>query len=98
MKKIIFAMLTVSCSLFYYSSNAQYCGNSVPSVCTPNPNQGPGFENPDSIPCVVRGQATSTTISFKMYTIFNFLGSQVVDSIQFLGIDNLPCGLCWATN
>jgi hypothetical protein len=30
--------------------------------------------------------------------MFNYLGSQEVDSIVFMGITNLPCGICWATN
>jgi hypothetical protein len=33
-----------------------------------------------------------------MFDQFNFQGQQTVDSMEFVSIGNLPCGLCWAVN
>jgi hypothetical protein len=97
MKKSIFTLLAVS--LFTLGANAQYCGNSGPSACTPTggPAVG-GFQDPNEIPCIERGEAYSESIQLSMFNQFNFQGQQSVDSIQIDAIGNLPCGICWATN
>jgi hypothetical protein len=76
---------------------AQSCGNSGPSACTPANLTNPGFEG-SSYPCVIKTVGYNQTLSFKMYSTINFAGSQVIDSVQFTGVTNFPCGLCWSTN
>jgi hypothetical protein len=105
-KKLKMKKLTVTLSIFcsvFLSLNAQYCGTSGSSTCTPTggPSNG-GFAPPDSVPCAVQGVAYSFPIQFTMFSTFNYLGQQNVDSIEFDvahgGLQNLPCGLCWSTN
>lgn len=100
MKKIILSLTILSATFFANNLLAQACtsGNG-PSACSPTggPAQG-GFEDPSTTPCAVQGVAYSHAIQFTMFSVFNYLGTQQVDSIQFTSIDNLPCGLCWAVN
>lgn len=99
MKKLIPAFLIALSTLGATTLNAQYCGGSGPSACTPNgAAPGQGFESMDSIPCIVKDSAYNEAAQFNMYTAFNFLGQQTVDSIEFVSITNLPCGMCWATS
>ncbi len=100
MKKVTFTLYFVS-SLFISSLVAQPCGNSGSSACIPSGQFiGGGFEEPSSAPCAEQGIAYSHSIQFTMYSSFTFpgVGTVVVDSVQFVKIDSLPCGLCWATN
>jgi hypothetical protein len=76
---------------------AQSCNNSGSSACTPANLNNPGFEA-SSYPCIIKTVGYNQTLSFKMYSTINFAGSQVIDSIQFTGVTNFPCGLCWSTN
>ncbi|MCW5906668.1 MAG: T9SS type A sorting domain-containing protein [Chitinophagales bacterium] len=72
---------------------------SGPSVCTPTGGPtGGGFENSSNIPCITQNTSYSHPVQYKNYSTFNFQGQQSVDSIEFLNIENLPCGLCWAFN
>ena len=84
-------------SAFMMQSSAQFCGTT--SSCTPQggPSSG-GFEDPNTTPCAVQGTAYNHAIQFTMFSAFNFQGQQSVDSIEFISIENLPCGLCWAVN
>jgi len=97
MKKSIFTLLVSS--LFTIGANAQYCGGSGSSACSPTggPSTG-GFQDPNEIPCIERGEGYSQSIQLSMFTEFNFQGQQSVDSIQIDAIGNLPCGICWRTN
>src|SRR5688572_13690371 len=98
MKKTIFTLLALS--MIFFNASAQYCGNSGVAVCVPSggPSSG-GFEDPNTTPCVVQGQAYNHAIQFTMFSTFTFQGNTVsIDSIRFDDIDSLPCGLCWATN
>ncbi|MCW5908248.1 MAG: T9SS type A sorting domain-containing protein [Chitinophagales bacterium] len=97
MKKLFFTLFSVS-SLFALI-NAQPCGGDGPSVCTPTggPASG-GFQDPNTIVCAIQGTPYTYTTQFTMFSQFNFQGQQQVDSIEFVSIGNLPCGLCWAVN
>ncbi|MFN8285790.1 MAG: T9SS type A sorting domain-containing protein [Chitinophagales bacterium] len=99
MKKVIFTLF--SFSMLYFGANAQYCGNSGPSVCTPSgtltqPGLSPAS---DSLAPVVNGVDANTTIQFKNFNQFVFGGQTVtVNSLKIDTISNLPAGTCWATN
>lgn len=100
MKKTIFTLSFLASVFFSSGLFAQACasGNGA-SACTPTGGPGTGgFEDPASTPCAVQGTAYSHAIQFSMFDQFNFQGQQSVDSIQFVSIDNLPCGICWAVN
>lgn len=97
MKKTIFTLSLLSSVFFCAQLLAQACG-SVPA-CVPQggPLSG-GFDESSTIPCAVQDSAYNYSAQFTMFTTFNFQGSQTVDSIEFVSIDNLPCGLCWSVN
>ncbi len=100
MKKVIFTISFLTVVLFSNSVFSQAClSGSNPNACSPTggPASG-GFEDPNTTPCIVQGTAYNYSLQFTMYAVFNYLGTQNVDSIQFTSIDNLPCGLCWAVN
>lgn len=97
MKKLIFTLCFISASAFMMQVSAQAC--STPIACSPTGSlQDAGFENPDTTPCVKQGLAYSHAIQFKMFSQFDFAGHQNVDSIEFVSVDNLPCGLCWSVD
>ena len=96
MKKLLLAILTISASFAINTANAQWCG--TVNHILGNPNAAIGFPYPDSIPCATQGVAYNDTISFQMYSQFNFLGQQSIDSVVIDTIWNLPCGLCWNLN
>jgi hypothetical protein len=80
-----------------FHSNAQYCGNSGPSVCTPQGGlTAEGFYPSDTaLPCVVDGQAFNQVVSlFAPSTVDGY----TLQNIQITSLTNLPCGLCWASN
>ncbi len=80
---------------FSLCSYAQECGvDSVPIAAQPDfPTVL--YPVPDSLPCMVVGQPVSDTLYFTNYTMFR--GFTVV-SVTIDSINNLPAGLCWATN
>lgn len=99
MKKVIFTLF--SATMLFAGANAQYCGGSGSSVCTPSGTlTEPGLSpSSDSLPPVVNGTTPNTVIQFKNFDKFTFGGSEV--TVQELTIDtlsNLPTGLCWATD
>jgi hypothetical protein len=96
MKKIFLVILTVSASFAFNTANAQWCG--TVNTVTPNPSAPVGFPSPDSIPCASDGVYYNDTLAFQMYSNFNFLGQQTIDSVTIDTIWNLPCGLCWSLN
>lgn len=97
MRKIISTILSISA--FALISNAQPCGTNGPNACSPTggPANG-GFQAMNTVPCAEKGVAYSQSIQFTMFDQFNFQGQQTVDSMEFVSIGNLPCGLCWAVN
>ena len=98
MKKLIFTLSLLS--FIVGLSNAQSCGNSGPSVCTPLILSKPGLSPvSDSLAPVIDNVATTTTIEFQNYDTLTFSGQALtMDSLTVLQITNLPSGLCWATN
>ena len=81
MKKLIFTLFTFC--LLYVNSNAQYCGNSGPTICTVSGNLNkPGLSPPsDSLPPVVNGTITNTVIQFKNFDTIRF-GGQLLTIAQ----------------
>jgi hypothetical protein len=82
--------------------NAQYCGNSGPSVCTPvtDATAQPGVRPAeDDLAPLVNAVTDEVILQFKNFSTFNFGGQTVtVQSLRFDTIYGLPSGLCWATN
>ncbi|MFN8300071.1 MAG: T9SS type A sorting domain-containing protein [Chitinophagales bacterium] len=81
-------------------SFGQYCGNSGPGICTASGSLPPGKFTPnDSIPCIKRGEPVDITIQFSIYDTISFSGQILtIQSLKFDSIENLPQGLCWASN
>jgi len=99
MKKHIYLLLITS--IFTSQLFAQYCGNSGPSICTPAGNlTQPGLSPPsDSLPPVINGIADSRLIKFKNFNQAMYNGFPItITSLRIDSIENLPTGLCWATN
>ncbi len=81
--------------------NAQYCGNSGPTVCTPDTTiTEPGiWPKYDSIPSLINGTEADITLQLKNNSQFTFAGQTVtVISLKIETIENLPHWTCWATN
>lgn len=83
-----------------FFASAQYCGNSGSSVCTAGTQTTPGLYPPsDSLAPFINGTTANTTIQFKNFNTIVYSGfTLTVQSLQIDTIDNLPSGLCWATN
>jgi len=96
MKKILLVILTVATSLVYHSVNAQWCG--TVNNLLPNPAIPIGFPAPEDISCAIQGSPYHDTLSFQMYSSFNFQGQQSIDSVTLDTVWNLPCGLCYSFN
>lgn len=82
--------------LVSYSANAQWCG----SVTAETPNtSSTELLMPSSVdlPCAVQGEPYNEVITFKVpYQNFpSPIGDVDIDSLEWISIDNLPCGLCW---
>ncbi len=99
MKKLIFTLCFISASALMMQVSAQSCGSNGSGACqvTGGPSGG-GFQAPNTVPCAEQGVAYSSAMQFAMFSSFNFLGQQDVDSLEFISIENLPCGICWAVN
>lgn len=99
MKKVIFTLL--SFGLLYLNSNAQYCGGSGTSQCTPSGTLvRPGLDPvSDSLPPVINGVTSTTVIQFKNFDTIRFGGQLLtIQTLRIDSIENLPAGLCWTTN
>jgi hypothetical protein len=81
-------------------TQAQYCGNSGTYQCTTSVLAQPWLTpHPDSLPAFVNGQPANTTIFFKNFnTVYFGGGYYTVNSLRIDTVDNLPPGLCWASN
>ena len=98
MKKVIFTLIA---GAFIVSANAQYCGGSGASACTPSGTMTePGLSpNSTELPSVVNGTDANTTIQFKNFDQFNYSGVDItINSLRIDSIGNLPAGSCWKTN
>ena len=97
MKKIISTFFIALCAAGTFAQNC--AGGNGSFVCTPTggPASG-GFQDLNTVPCAEKTVSYDYAMQFTMFSQFNFLGQQNVDSIEFVSIDNLPCGICWAVN
>jgi len=99
MKKLIFTLSTLA--LMATAANAQYCGGSATSVCSPRPATDTAglTPTPQELPCIIRGVAVDQVIFFENFKSYNLNGSNLtIDSLKLDSIGNLPAGLCWKTN
>ncbi len=98
MKKIL---LFTTCFILVFSVSAQYCGNSGSSQCTASgavlqPGLSPMS---DSLPPFVNNVASTTVIEFRNFNTVFFGGGQfTLQSLKLDSIENLPNGLCWASD
>ncbi len=102
MKKKIYLLTVIFVTAFLFSSNlqAQYCGNSGSTICTPGgPYPGLGFYPPyDSTPCVKIGIPYLHKLDMQIPPTVLYLGSpRTLNYVKVNSITNLPCGLCWST-
>jgi hypothetical protein len=69
-------------------------------VCTPYSATPAGEYYPpyDAFVCVTPGTAYSQTLSIKIPSQVTSPATADVDSVEFVAVNNLPCGLSWATN
>lgn len=95
-KKLLAAVLVFIATY----TQAQYCGNSGTYQCTTSALAQPWLTpHPDSLPAFVNGQQANTTIFFKNFnTVYFGGGYYTVNSLRIDTVDNLPPGLCWASN
>lgn len=98
MKLFNSTLLMMAGMLFFGTANAQQCATIDTRCTTNNTLNQPGFEHPDSLPCIIQGEAYDQSIQLLMFSDFNIGASVQVDSVQFTSISNLPCGLCWSSN
>ncbi len=101
MKKIFYS-LTFIC-LLTGNAVAQQCSNpgSGPTQCTAVGNMTqPGLApRTDSLPPFINGVPSTTVIQFKNFNTVFFSGfTLTVQSLRIDSIENLPSGLCWATD
>ena len=83
-------------SSFAFEAGAQQCFVDSAVNITPRLDSVAIFTPPsDSLSCMVRDQQVSDTLYF---TIFNRLSGFVLDSVTIDSVNNLPTGVCWATN
>lgn len=98
MRKLTFTLSIIASFFISGSLHGQACAGG-PSNCQPAGGpQGGGFEDPSTTTCATQNVAYNEPIQFTMFSVFEFLGTQDVDSIEFSAIDNLPCGLCWSVD
>lgn len=88
-------------------SNAQFCGQSDSTVCSPSyfaadTGKLSDLEDFDSLPCIVRGVPYNETITFRTDSFCLVFGQQFgclyIYYVRLDSLWDLPGGLCWATN
>ena len=99
MKKTIYTLI----ALFVFTGSifSQSCHTSGSSICTVSGTMAqPGLSpRSDSLAPVDNGIANTTIIQFKNYNTAVYNGITVtVQQLKIDSINNLPNGLCWATN
>lgn len=97
MKKLFTTITLIAASLGAFS---QSCPGTVTTTCTPNANTPNGQFSPtyDNFQCVTPNVDYSQTLSFKIPASVTQPQQADIDSVEFLSMDNLPCGLCWKVN
>ncbi len=93
-------LLLTTLNVLLLTGSAQYCGNSGSFQCTASNLSLPWLTpHPDSLASFVNGQPSTTVIQFKNFNTVFFGGSYyTVNSLRIDSVDNLPPGLCWASN
>lgn len=77
---------------------AQHCPLASGSyICNDFSQPTPGFSDMNSIPCIVKGQPVDFVVKFRVPPQWPQPVTQI-NSFRLVGMDNLPCGLCWTTN
>ncbi len=97
--KIKYLLLAVLAAFVSFAS-AQYCGNSGTYQCVASNLSLPWLSPPpDSLAPFVNGQPSTTVIQFKNFNQVVFNGSSyTVTTLRIDSVENLPEGLCWASN
>ncbi len=90
--KNFFSILLLS-AMFSFAANAQIC--TIDETLTE-----PGlYPDPDSIPCIVKGDFTDITVQFVNFDSADYQGIRIkVDYLIIDSITNLPCGIRWTTS
>ena len=98
MKSIISTILSLW--LLVGGVNAQYCGDSGPTICTPTNLIQSGFSPVcDSFSPIINNHPIYAFLEFKIFDSVFLNGHKVkLHSLKFDSIKNLPSGLCWRTN
>ncbi len=93
-------LLFTALNVLLLNGYAQYCGNSGSFQCTASNLSLPWLTPPpDSLAPFVNGQPSTTVIQFKNFNTVFFGGSYyTVNSLRIDTVDNLPAGLCWASD
>lgn len=94
MKKIF---TTLSLFLAVSATFAQVCPGSVTATCTPDATTPSASFKPDytQFPCVTPGVDYSQSVSFKIPASVTQPQVADIDSVEFVSLEGLPCGLCW---
>lgn len=95
MKTLAIIFVTIC---MYTHVQSQYCGNYYNWDYVPVDTLVPGSGFATDLPCVLAGSYTNVVVEFSMFNTIQHNGTQQVDSIEFLAINNLPCAYCWSTN
>ncbi len=79
------------------AASAQSCPGTVTSNCTPDPTTPSASFKPDytQFPCVTPGVDYSQSLSFKIPPSVTQPQVADIDSVEFVSLEGLPCGLCW---
>lgn len=92
MKHLFALIILVGTSI---NIHAQQCNGDTLTI-PPSADSLAVFTPPsDSLPCLVTGQYGADTLYF---TTYSSLQGFKIDSLTIDSINNLPAGLCWATN
>jgi hypothetical protein len=79
-----------------FGARAQQCFSDSAVSITPSLDSLAIFTpSSDSLACMVRDQQVSDTLYF---TMFSTLNGFMIDSVTIDSVNNLPTGICWATN
>lgn len=94
MKKLF---TTLSLFLTVAAASAQACPGTVTATCTPDATTPSATFKPDytQYPCVTPGVDFSQPVSFKIPASVTQPQAADIDSVEFVSLTGLPCGLCW---
>ncbi len=97
MKKLF---TTLSLFLAVAAASAQSCPGTVTANCTADATTASATFKPDytQFPCVTPGVDYSQSLSFKIPSSVTQPQPVDIDSVEFVSLEGLPCGLCWKLN